>query len=76
MRDLIEAAELLKSHCSKVKECNICLFETSKEEGCILQSIPDEWELPKIKPKPSQNFGPNGPTGHGDICHSDADQGL
>ena len=21
-------------------------------------------------------FGPNGPTGHGDICHSDADPGL
>lgn len=25
---------------------------------------------------PLQDFGPNGPTGHGDICHSDADNGL
>lgn len=23
-----------------------------------------------------QNGGPNGPTGHGDICYSDADNGL
>lgn len=26
--------------------------------------------------KDRPNFGPNGPTGHGDICHSDADEGL
>ena len=25
---------------------------------------------------PLRDFGPNGPTGHGDICHSDADDGF
>ena len=34
-----------------------------------------KWHTPKPS-KPLRSLGPNGPTGHGDICHSDADSGL
>ena len=31
---------------------------------------------PRPKPPAFRPMHPNGPTGHGDICHSDADPGL
>lgn len=34
--------------------------------------FPFQW----APPKPKAYFGQNGPTGHGDVCHSDADPGL
>jgi hypothetical protein len=45
------------------------LYESGKAYG--LAVIAAE---PKQQPKPYQD--PNGPTGHGDICMSDADPGL
>ena len=57
--------------------------KTCYDTGIIPDSYPDQ-PCPDCKQKKEiqanfnfhNNGGDNGPTGHGDICHSDADSGL
>jgi hypothetical protein len=42
----------------------------------VIRELKDDQVIEKESLNYWQNGGPNGPTGHGDICHSDADPGL
>lgn len=56
-----EKKEIKQSHRSLAK-----LVERAKEKGALI-----DYDLMH-----DQSDFQNGPTGHGDICHSDADPGL
>ena len=44
-KGLVEAARLIKEHCSKKQSCFNCHFYNSKE-GCILyRNTPEYWEV-------------------------------
>lgn len=43
-KSLLEAVELIKEHCTKIKECPECPF-WDDENGCIIDGYPEYWEV-------------------------------
>lgn len=63
---------IVRDEGNRAYQFNYCLnaIEEDERRGFDVNVIP---AAIRIVPK---YLGPNGPTGHGDICHSDADPGL
>lgn len=51
-------------------------MEMEDNASCVAFLFFEEGDDDPLTFVPTSDLGPNGPTGHGDICHSDADNGL